>query len=148
MSDQDLIELGKAELETLGLVKRGECSDGCVVRMEKAYPVYGPGYQNDVAIIRRELSTLENILPVGRNGMHKYNNQDHSMMTTLLASRNLTQNGNFDLWKVNTDAEYHEDTPADDLKTGRLVPGPIEDAGTLPRGAEAFAPREPVDRAA
>jgi protoporphyrinogen oxidase len=148
MSDQDLIELGKAELETLGLVKRGECSDGCVVRMEKAYPVYGPGYQDDVAIIRRELSKLENIQPVGRNGMHKYNNQDHSMMTALLASRNLTQNGSFDLWKVNTDAEYHEDAPADDLKTGRLVPGPIEDAGTLPSGAETFAPREPVDRAA
>jgi protoporphyrinogen oxidase len=148
MDDSELIKLGIAELEKLGLLKAGECRDGCVVRMEKAYPVYGSSYQDDVSIIRGELSRFKNISPVGRNGMHKYNNQDHSMMTALLASRNLTQNAGFDLWKVNTDAEYHEEAAADDRTTGRLIPRKIEEEDLVPRGGELASSSQSVDRAA
>ncbi len=109
MSDAELIDLGKKELIQLGLARAGDVLDGCVVRMEKAYPVYGPSYQNDLEIIRRHLSAITNLQPVGRNGMHKYNNQDHSMMTALLASRNLLDGAHYNLWNVNTDAEYHEE---------------------------------------
>ena len=76
--------------------------------MPKAYPVYDDEYQANLAIIRRWLKKLTNLELAGRNGMHKYNNQDHSMMTAFLAARNILGLGNFDTWKVNTDAEYHE----------------------------------------
>ncbi|MEO7932251.1 MAG: NAD(P)/FAD-dependent oxidoreductase [Chthoniobacterales bacterium] len=122
-SDASLIALGKRELVQLGLARADDFLDGCVVRMEKSYPVYGPGYNEDVRIIREELTQLTNIQPVGRNGMHKYNNQDHSMMTAILAAKNITSGGHFNIWKVNTDAEYHEEGNADEPdKTGRLVP--------------------------
>jgi len=107
-SDAELIALGKMEIEILGLAQQGEVIDGCVVRMEKAYPIYGPGYQDNIKIIREALARFPNLQPVGRNGMHKYNNQDHSMMTAVLAARNI-DGDHFDLWKVNTDAEYHEE---------------------------------------
>jgi protoporphyrinogen oxidase len=106
--DGQLIELGKRELAALGLVGAERVREGTVVRMEKAYPVYGPGYRETVDLIRRALAPLSNLQVVGRNGMHKYNNQDHSMMTALLAVRNL-QGGRFNLWNVNTDAEYQEE---------------------------------------
>ncbi|MEI8234064.1 MAG: NAD(P)/FAD-dependent oxidoreductase [Verrucomicrobiota bacterium] len=109
MPDSDLVELGKKELVQLGLVQAGEIFDGCVVRMAKAYPVYGPEYQKDVAVIREQIGKLENLQAVGRNGMHKYNNMDHSMMAALLASRRLF-GSNLDPWNVNTDAEYHEES--------------------------------------
>ena len=125
MDDQDLIALGKRELAKLGLVREDDVFDGTVVRMEKAYPVYGPNYGEDVAAIREALSRFTNLQPVGRNGMHKYNNQDHSMMTAILAAKNLS-GGTFDLWKVNTDAEYHEEAKADAPESaGRLVPQPV-----------------------
>jgi protoporphyrinogen oxidase len=126
MSDTQLIELGKKELGQLGLVGSGKVVGGSVVRVEKAYPVYDPGYQENVARIRDELAAFTNLCVVGRNGMHKYNNQDHSMMTAMLAVRNL--NGEkFNLWNVNTDAEYHEEgaNPEGKLredKSGRLTP--------------------------
>ncbi|MDR1190660.1 MAG: NAD(P)/FAD-dependent oxidoreductase, partial [Verrucomicrobiales bacterium] len=108
-ADSDLIELGKRELRQLGLVTADDdIFDGCVVRMPKAYPVYGEHYAADVDLIRRELEQLTNLQVVGRNGMHRYNNMDHSMMTALLAAKNL-HGGKFDLWRVNTDAEYHEE---------------------------------------
>jgi protoporphyrinogen oxidase len=126
MDDDALIELGKKELAQLGLVGGGRVLGGSVVRVEKAYPVYDPGYQDNVACIRDELAKFSNLHVVGRNGMHKYNNQDHSMMTAMLAVRNL-QGEKFNLWNVNTDAEYHEEGPdkAGKLrpdKSGRLVP--------------------------
>jgi protoporphyrinogen oxidase len=123
MPDVDLVELGKREISELGLCAIGRMTEGSVVRVEKAYPVYDQGYQAKLNTIRQDLSGLTNFQVVGRNGMHKYNNQDHSMMTALLAVRNLS-GGRFDLWKVNTDAEYHEeaDTSAGD-KSGRITPG-------------------------
>lgn len=120
MEDSALIELGKRELAQLGLIDPAEVFDGCVVRMPKSYPVYGPGYQDDVHAIRQALAAFTNLQVVGRNGMHKYNNQDHSMMTALLAARNLL-GGSFDVWRVNTDAEYHESGEVDD-SAGRQVP--------------------------
>ncbi len=121
MPDADLIALGKRELAQLGLVREEDVFDGCVVRIDKAYPVYGPGYQQDVDAIRAALKPFTNIQPVGRNGMHKYNNQDHSMMTAVLAAKNI-EGESFDLWNVNSDAEYHEEGHHGEDKTGRLVP--------------------------
>ena len=121
--DADLIELGKRELAKLGLVSPERVRGGYVVRVEKAYPVYDPGYQANVTAIRSELGRFANLHPVGRNGMHKYNNQDHSMMTAMLAVRNM-EGASFDLWKVNSDAEYHEGA-ADDDKSGRQMPARI-----------------------
>jgi protoporphyrinogen oxidase len=121
MSDADLIELGKRELAQLGLTRPESIKDGAVVRVEKAYPVYDPGYQDNVDIIRAALPKFaSNLQVVGRNGMHKYNNQDHSMMTALLAVKNL-QGAQFNLWQVNTDAEYHEEAKGRDL-SGRRMP--------------------------
>jgi protoporphyrinogen oxidase len=119
-SDADLVELAKKELSELGLARPERVSGGTVVRVEKAYPVYDPGYQECLATIRQDLNAFANLHVVGRNGMHKYNNQDHSMMTAILAVRNL-EGGQFDLWKVNSDAEYHEDSPQND-RTGRQMP--------------------------
>jgi len=124
MSDQDLIDLGKKELRQLGIISSDTVFDGCVVRMPKSYPVYGPGYQDDLDAIRAELEKIENLQVVGRNGLHKYNNQDHSMMTALLAARNLS-GANYNVWKVNTDAEYHEEADERQDRTGRLVPEKI-----------------------
>ncbi len=120
MSDADLIELGKKELAQLGLASADRVRGGYVVRVEKAYPIYDPGYQENLAVIRGEISSFANLHPVGRNGMHKYNNQDHSMMTAMLAVRNM-DGGSFNLWNVNSDAEYHEESSAND-KSGRLMP--------------------------
>jgi protoporphyrinogen oxidase len=118
--DSELIELGKRELAQLGLVRAEQIRGGTVVRVEKAYPVYGPGYQAHLDTIRAELGKFSNLHVVGRNGMHKYNNQDHSMMTAMLAVQNI-EGGKFNLWNVNSDAEYHEETPGND-KTGRRMP--------------------------
>ena len=95
--------------------------------MEKAYPVYDPGYQENLDTIRLELARFPNLHVVGRNGMHKYNNQDHSMMTAMLAVRNL-EGGAFNLWNVNSDAEYHEEASGAD-QSGRRMP---ERAGPNP----------------
>jgi protoporphyrinogen oxidase len=131
MSDEQLIELGKREIDRIGLVSSSEVVDGCVVRMPKAYPVYDDSYRERVAVVRSWLSGLENLALAGRNGMHKYNNQDHSMMTALLAARNLLGQGPFDPWNVNTDAEYHESGPANPNvhdTAGRQVPRAVSAA--------------------
>lgn len=107
-SDAELIELGRQELASTGIVAAERIREGRVVRMEKAYPIYDSVYAANVGLLRDALAKFSNLQPVGRNGMHKYNNQDHSMMTAMLAVRNL-QGEQYDLWKVNTDAEYHEE---------------------------------------
>jgi protoporphyrinogen oxidase len=124
MSDSALVELGKHELTQLGLVQPGQLREGVVVRMEKAYPVYDPGYKANVDAIRDQLRSFTNLQVIGRNGMHKYNNQDHSMMTAMLAVKNLA-GGRFNLWQVNTDAEYHETVKSRD-QSGRQVPERME----------------------
>lgn len=107
--DSELVELAKTELSLLGFARPEEIGDACVVRTEKAYPVYYPGYETDIRTIRAHLSALSNLQMIGRNGMHRYNNMDHSMVTGLLAARNIL-GADFDVWKVNTDAEYLEET--------------------------------------
>lgn len=126
-SDHDLIELGKTELEKLGIAKRDEIIDGCVVRQHKAYPVYDDLYATHIEAIRKELNEhYPGLHLVGRNGMHKYNNQDHAMMTALLTAQNIAAGKSlYDVWEVNQDAEYHEagKAGAEAGSTGlRLVP--------------------------
>ena len=105
--DRDLIDLASREVVQLGLVKPGHVVDGTVVRMLKAYPVYDDSYQRGLEAIRAFLAQAPNLQLAGRNGMHRYNNQDHSMLTAVYAARNIL-GGNYDLWSVNVDAEYHE----------------------------------------
>ncbi|GAC1474647.1 MAG: NAD(P)/FAD-dependent oxidoreductase [Isosphaeraceae bacterium] len=143
MSDADLIALGRREIAAIGLVPADKVIDGCVVRMPKAYPVYDEVYQERLGVIRHWLKSLSNLHLAGRNGMHKYNNQDHSMMTALLVARNILGQGSYDAWRVNTDAEYHEEREETDANVGRLVPRPhLADLRTRsPRPAV-----KPVDR--
>jgi protoporphyrinogen oxidase len=126
-SDADLVALASRELESLGLVAAGDVLDGHVVRQPKAYPVYDDDYARHVDVIRREIEArYPGLHLVGRNGMHKYNNQDHAMMTAMLTARNiLAGETRYDVWNVNQDAEYHEagDRGAHVTDTtGRLVP--------------------------
>src|SRR3954447_4785040 len=126
--DNDLIELAKRELIQIGLAHEGDVVDGCVVRQKKAYPVYDDDYAKHVATIRDEIDgRYPNLHLVGRNGMHKYNNQDHAMMTAMLCVENILADTKlYDLWQVNGDAEYHEaGSAAEQEATGhglRLVP--------------------------
>lgn len=108
MSDEKLIELGKKELEILGLVREPLVEDGTVARMSKAYPVYDSVYRESLQIISQFLGQIDNLQLIGRNGMHKYNNQDHSMLTAMLAVKNIL-GANYNLWQVNADQEYHEE---------------------------------------
>jgi protoporphyrinogen oxidase len=110
MSDASLLELARKELEQVGLAAASDVVDGCVIRQQKAYPVYDDDYRNHVDSIRRATEAHYPTLHlVGRNGMHKYNNQDHAMMTGLLAARNILEGKRVhDVWSVNEDAEYHE----------------------------------------
>jgi protoporphyrinogen oxidase len=107
-TDSDLIGLAANELEALGLARRSKIIDGCVVRQPKAYPVYDATYQAAVETIKAWMTTLKNFQTVGRNGMHRYNNQDHSMLTGSLAARNVF-GGNHDIWNVNLERSYHEE---------------------------------------
>jgi protoporphyrinogen oxidase len=106
--DDALIEEGKAELGRLGLVDPGRVEAGYVVRMPKAYPYYDADYRRNVELIRDWLAAhAPNVHPVGRNGMHRYNNQDHSMYTAMLTVENLL-GADHDVWAVNVEEEYHE----------------------------------------
>jgi protoporphyrinogen oxidase len=107
--DDTLVKMATCELESLGLVRPGTVEAGYVVRMPKAYPVYDQSYQSSVATIRGWLAAeVPNVHPVGRNGMHRYNNQDHSMLTAMLTVENILDGAGHDVWTVNVDAEYHE----------------------------------------
>jgi protoporphyrinogen oxidase len=109
-ADRDLIALAKAEVGRIGLATPADVVDACVVRQAKAYPVYDEDYSDNIAAIRRDLETSYPTLHViGRNGMHRYNNQDHAMMTAMLTAQNILAGARrYDVWNVNEDAEYHE----------------------------------------
>jgi protoporphyrinogen oxidase len=107
-TDEDLIALATRELELLGLIEGGIVRDGAVVRAPKAYPVYDQGFEAALEDIKSFVTRFSNLQLVGRNGMHKYNNQDHSMLTAMLAVRNLCGEQH-DLWAVNAEDEYHEE---------------------------------------
>jgi protoporphyrinogen oxidase len=106
--DADLVTQASLEIEQLGLARAVDVVDGAVVRMPKAYPIYDSTYRQSVDTIRAHLNPIENLHTVGRNGMHKYNNQDHSMLTAMMAVWNM-QGASRDIWAVNTDYEYHEE---------------------------------------
>ena len=122
-SDAALVEKAGKELVQLGLARSGEIRDGFVVRQEKAYPIYDEGYPQRVETIRRFLEArCPGLHTVGRNGMHKYNNQDHAMMTAMLTAKNIVAGRRqWDVWKVNQDAEYHEEGGGAE-EVGRSVP--------------------------
>jgi protoporphyrinogen oxidase len=120
-SNADLIALGKKEIEKIGLTKASAVVDGYVVRQPKAYPVYDQFYKARVDSVRDALANYPGLYLIGRNGMHKYNNQDHSMMTAMLAAKNIIAGKElYNLWDVNEDAEYHEG--GDRGASGRMVP--------------------------
>lgn len=110
-SDAELVALATQELAQLGLAKGGTVEDSIVLRQRKAYPIYDEDYRKHVTTIQTYLATFENLQTIGRNGMHHYNNQDHSMMTGLLAAKNILGNSYnlYDLWQVNTEESYHEE---------------------------------------
>ncbi len=135
--DEELIALANRELIKIGLAEEGDVLDGTVVRQKKAYPVYDDDYARHVATVRDEIeSNYPNLHLVGRNGMHKYNNQDHAMMTAMLCVENILADTKlYDLWQVNGDAEYHEGGEAAvEETTGtalRMVPSRVSPATQL-----------------
>jgi protoporphyrinogen oxidase len=122
--DETLISMATDELAVLGLVDRRDVERGYVVRMPKAYPVYDEGYQRAVETMRAWLAAeVPNVHAVGRNGMHKYNNQDHSMYTAMLTVENIVEGTRHDIWVVNVEEEYHEEKVRDAGEgTGRSAP--------------------------
>jgi len=133
MDDVDLLALASREISALGLAPPAAIADGTVVRMKKAYPVYDAGYRERLMAIRAFLDSFRNLHPIGRNGLHQYNNQDHSMFTAMLAVRNILGERH-DVWSVNADCEYHEES-----RGASGVRSPSEDRNShpdlLPRGA-------------
>lgn len=126
-SDEELIARAKREIAHIGLIDPADVTDACVVRQPKAYPVYDEDYHVHVESVRQDLETLFPTLHlVGRNGMHKYNNQDHAMMTAMLSVQNILAGERlYDVWQVNEDAEYGEaglSGALDALRSERLVP--------------------------
>jgi protoporphyrinogen oxidase len=115
-SDETLIELAKREVASLGLAREDEINDGAVVRVQKAYPMYDDAWSDQVEKVRHYLEEyLPNLQLVGRNGMHKYNNQDHSMMTAICAAENIC-GAKYDLWAINTEPDYHEEKQSEPAK--------------------------------
>ncbi len=148
-SDDRLIDLGLKETVTLKLIEENEVEDGTVVRMKKAYPIYDQHYQSHLDVIRRYLDTIPNLQTIGRNGQHRYNNQDHSMLTGIYAARNV-MGAKYNIWAVNVEKEYHEETVSDEKATGdRMIPRrlvPDDDAESVASDAvirAAFAKLDP-----
>ncbi len=112
-SDEDLVGLATREVQALGLAHADEVEHGLVIRQPKAYPIYDRSYREHLDRLREYLLRFDNLQMVGRNGLHKYNNQDHAMLTALLAVRNVLGERH-DVWAVNTAEEYHEAYPSDE----------------------------------
>jgi protoporphyrinogen oxidase len=114
MSDGALVELASRELEQLRLAPRSKVERGFAIRVPKAYPIYDADYAERVATIRGWLDGIENLQQVGRNGLHRYNNSDHSMLTAMRAVDNLLTGAHHDIWEVNAESVYHETDVADE----------------------------------
>jgi protoporphyrinogen oxidase len=110
MADGRFLEFAAGELERIGLIERGDVLDGTLVRVPKAYPAYFGAY-SEFGTLRAYLDRFSNLYPIGRNGMHRYNNQDHSMLTASGAVKSITSGGRgkSDIWRINTEGEYHEE---------------------------------------
>jgi protoporphyrinogen oxidase len=131
-SDSALIELAKQEIQKVNLASSADVVDGCVIRQPKAYPVYDDAYQQHVDTVRRALEeNCPTLHLVGRNGMHKYNNQDHAMMTAMLTAKNILAGARkYDVWAVNQDAEYHEAGAAGAKAAEAETPVPVRKLAT------------------
>jgi protoporphyrinogen oxidase len=114
MDDDALVELAARELEQLGLAPRSQVERGFAIRVPKAYPIYDADYADRVAVIRSWLDGIENLQQVGRNGLHRYNNSDHSMLTAMRAVDNLLAGAHHDIWEVNAESVYHESHVVDE----------------------------------
>jgi protoporphyrinogen oxidase len=140
LADDDLIALAGSEARTIGLFEPDEVRAGTVVRMPKAYPVYDGEYERHLRTLRGWLDGFDNLFTVGRNGQHRYNNQDHSMLTGLYAARNLA-GARLDVWAVNEEASFHEEVRGEGERGGpvrdRLTPVPA-DGGVAALLADAF----------
>ena len=122
MEDADLVMLATREISQLGLARAADVEDGCVIRQPAAYPVYDGEYRRHLDVLRDFLTGFENLQTVGRNGMHRYNNQDHSMLCGLYAAQNL-MGARHDLWDVNTERSYYEEQQIESRET-RIDPAP------------------------
>jgi protoporphyrinogen oxidase len=133
MSDEDLVKMATREIDQLGLARAEHVEFGFAVRVHKAYPIYDAEYAERLETIRGWLDGLPNLIQVGRNGLHRYNNSDHSMLTAMRAVDNILIGSGHDIWAVNAESVYHEehveeehpyreapDTPA---MEGSLAPG-------------------------
>ena len=109
LSEEESVDLATRELAQIGLIDPSKVFSGTRIRVPKAYPIYDGDYREAVAVIRTYLARFRNLETFGRNGLHRYNNQDHSMWTAMLATMNLLDGTAHDVWSVNTDAEYHEE---------------------------------------
>jgi len=121
-TDAELIRQASSELEQLGLAGASDVKDGAVIRMPKAYPIYDSKYRDCLDTVRGHIDPIANLHTVGRNGMHKYNNQDHSMLTAMMAVWNM-QGASHDIWAVNTDFEYHEEQKIEGQHRGPVAAG-------------------------
>ena len=132
--DDQLIAEATKELSHLGLVDAGDVEAGFVVRQPKAYPIYDDRYEANVTTLRAWLAAnASNVHPVGRNGMFRYNNQDHSMYTAMLTVENIVSGTTHDVWSVNVEEDYHEERDSTASTPGRHGTG--RDAPVLPRSA-------------
>ncbi len=122
MSDEELRELAARELEELGLAKAKHVIDAAIIRQPKAYPVYDGEYRAALDVIRNWMVQLENFQTVGRNGLHRYNNQDHSMLSAMYAARNILGE-DYNIWDVNIERSYHEEFELrkDEKKDGKKL---------------------------
>jgi len=130
--DGDLVERATAELEAIGLARRESVVGGHVVRVQKAYPIYDGGYERRVGLLRRWVDGLDGVVQIGRNGLHRYNNSDHSMLTAMRAVENVCDGLDHDIWAVNADSVYLEEDRTDE--------SPYRDAPTTPAMASPLAP--------
>ncbi len=110
LSDEDMVALATKELSTIGIIDAAEVLDATVLRMEKTYPAYFGTYSR-FAEIREHVDRYQNLFLIGRNGMHRYNNQDHSMLTAMMAVDDIIagKTDRSDLWELNTEMDYHEE---------------------------------------
>jgi protoporphyrinogen oxidase len=123
--DEALVDLAAAELTTLGLADGARIERGYVERVPMAYPVYDERYAERLAVLRRWLDGLENLQQVGRNGLHRYNNSDHSMLTAIRAVDNIVAGKDHDIWSVNADSAYHEEQARDEHPYARAPESPV-----------------------
>jgi protoporphyrinogen oxidase len=144
MPDDEAVAMATRELARIGLVHPDRVIDGVKVRVPRAYPMYDSGYGEALAVLRAYLEGFENLSTFGRNGLHRYNNQDHSMWTAILAALNAADGTSYDVWSVNTDAVYLEEGEiVDGLLDVRLTGLPRERADAEERRLQPRPARSP-----